>query len=434
MAGLAAAQHLADLGHRVLILEAKNRVGGRIHTLKTRDGYPIEMGAYTLKNPGTHENPNPLLPLLEQVGLTTMPIEPINSTQFNAGDYFEDATRWIQEAKQFPWKTWPSLGEILKTHPLKLRNKLKLNSPEFIGRQALHHLIKQQTGSAPHTVSLLALMHSDQDTTEYQQEACISGGYQNLPEDMAKKLVATGNVKILLNTPIATVHYLPKNDTSHVVAVDGTKYTAKRILCTVPLGILKKQSIHFVPELSLGKQQLIKNLRVGFQNKVILEFEKVFWEKDAHFLFPSSKDYHHFPEYFNLFHFSNHKTPALACHFYASDACFKEHSDDHMIEKALLPLRHAYGKMTATLKDAFVTHWDSDPYALGSTSCYGINNEVDELRKFAEPEPSGLFFAGAHTLNNQNRETVQGAYISGVRAALDINHNLKSTFKPKRKH
>lgn len=430
MAGLSAAQHLADLGHSVLILEAKNRVGGRIHTIKLSNGTPIEMGANILKNVGTLEKPNPLLPLVHHLNLVTTPIEPILSTNFKVGDYFENAIKWITEAKQLSTKTWPSLGEILKTHHLKFQHPLKSSSMEFIGRQMLTHLIQQQTGTSPHYVSLLELMHANTEL-DGTADAFISGGYQNLPEEMAKKLIKTGLVKILLNTPIQSVHYQLKNQDTKVLTMDNQKYSAKTVLCTAPIGVLKKKTLGFFPELSLAKQRAIKHSKIGYFNKVILEFEKVFWPKDAEFIFPGSSDYHHYPEYLNLFHFTKHKTTALVCNFYASDAYFKEKSDDQIIEKALQPLRHTYGKTAGILKDAFVTHWESDPYALGSISCRGIHSEIGDLNHFEQPEPGGLFFAGAHTLPNQHRETVQGAYISGVRAALDIHQYL---FRSRRLH
>lgn len=423
MAGLTAAAHLADLGHTVLVVEAKNRVGGRIHTLKTSDGTPIEMGANMLRNLGTRERPNPLVPLLHHLNLSTMPIEPTNSEMFNASEYIENANTLVQAAKKTQWKTWPSLGEVLKFQDKAFQNKLKPSTSEFIGKQILTHMIQQQTGTSPHYVSLLELMRFDKDTDKDTLEAFVSGGYQNLPEDMAKKMIATGKVKILLNTPIQSIHYNLKGNKTLVVTINGEKHKATSVLCTVPIGVLKKKKLRFFPELSEEKQSVIKHLKIGFYNKVILEFEKVFWPPDVHFIFPGNKDYHHFPEYLNLFHFSNHKTPMLVCHFYGSEACFKENSDDQIIEKALLPLRHIYGKATATLKDAFVTHWESDPYALGSTSCLGINSEIKTLKNFEQAEPGGLFFAGAHTVN-QNRETVQGAYTSGIRAALDINQYL----------
>ncbi len=433
MAGLSAAQHLADLGHSVLILEAKNRVGGRIHTLNLSNGTPIELGANVLKNTDTRNRPNPLLPLVHHLNLVTTPIEPILSTSFNAGEYFENAIKWITEAKQLPAKTWPSLGEILKTHHLKFHHQLKMNSAEFIGRQTLTHMIQQKTGTSPHYVSLLELMHFDHFNTALDNtaELFISGGFQHLPEDIAKKLRETGLVTILLNTPIQSVYYQLKNQDTKVLTMDNQKYSAKTVLCTVPVGVLKKKTLGFFPELSLAKQRAIKHLKVGYFNKVILEFEKVFWPPNAAFLFPGNTDYHHYPEYLNLFHFTNHKTAALVCNFYASDAYFKEKSDDQIIEKALQPLRHTYGKTAGVLKDAFITHWESDPYALGSISCRGIHSEIADLKSFEQPEPGGLFFAGAHTLANQNRETVQGAYISGVRAALDIHQYL---FRSRRLH
>lgn len=429
MAGLSAAQHLADLGHTdILVLEAKNRVGGRIHTLKTNDGFPIEMGANTLLHVGTRERPNPLIPLLKECNLTTVSIDPIDSTQFKANDYFEDAVKAIRAAKEAPWQTMPSLGEILKIPPLKSHLPLHANGPEFIAKQTMTHLIQTQMGSLPQDVSLLELMNAEPDFNT--DETFIFGGYQQLPENIAKKAMATGHVKILLNAPVKTVHYSDNNLTPYVITAHGEKYTATCILCAVPPGVLQHRGIRFVPELSPEKQQLIQDLKIGFHNKVILEFKKVFWPKEAQFFFPGSPNYHYFPEYLNLFYFSKQQIPALVCHFYGSNACFQDETDDHIVEKALLPLQAAYGKTAVGLKDASVTRWDSDPYTLGSRACYGLHSKHLQRKNFEKSEKGNLFFAGAHTLANQDRETVQGAYTSGVRVALDINQRLK--FKTKR--
>ncbi len=287
-------------------------------------------------------------------------------------------------------------------------------------------MIQQHTGASPGQVSLLELMNFDANNTANDSETLfINGGYQKLPEMMAKKAIATGNVKILRNTPVKAIHYSPQDNLIRVIAANTQEYTASCVVCAVPLGVLQNQCIDFVPKLSEEKQALIKHLTIGFHNKIILEFKKVFWPKDSQFLFPSNSDYHYFPEYLNLFRFSNERIPGLVGHFCASNARFKNYTDDYLVEKALSPLIETYGKTAIALKDAFVTHWDTDPYTLGSTSCCGIHSKAAELRYFAEPEQGGLFFAGAHTLTSKNRETVKGAYVSGVRTALDVNQYLK---------
>lgn len=438
ISGLEAAQNLATQGYRVLILEAKNRVGGRIHTVLTETKYPIELGASLLQNPGTAQKSNPLMILLNRINLKTAPVDThpdifqiADQThmqpnfQARVEEEYNAANMMIQEAKNIPWKKSPSLADVLL---YQTNNVPPFETPAFVARQTLTAMVEHHTGASLGDVSLRELMGQ---YSEGSGTALILGGYQHFAEDLLKRAKATHRVTIHFNTPIKEIHHSINDPTHHsvrVVSHSGKTYIAKRLLCTVPLGVLKKGSLTFSPTLSEKKQNALQHLEVGHFNKVVLVFEKPFWSSKTHFLFPGSHQINEWPEYLNLYHFSGGKTATLVANFYAHSAQFKNLNDDHIIKIALDPLRKIYGKKTSTLTAAYVTRWDTDPTSLGSLSFYGSAYKPEDTEQLITPDPnSALHFAGEHTAE-QWHSTVYGAYHSGVRAALDIGASLKPSY------
>lgn len=428
IAGLKATQYLVAQGRRVLLLEARNRVGGRIHTLQTTDGHAIEMGSTLLQNPGISEKLNPLIPLLQPLGIQTTILDNHNvDPAFNLQDihlntYAEKVYQKIQAAKKRSCYPLPVLAEIFQDESNPLPQP---GTPAFLEQQIMHAMITHHTGAALNQISIAEWMLRDNSHILHTNwsdtnTVFISGGYQKLPEAMLQSALETKLATIQLNTPVCTIYHDPTEAFAQVITKSHQAHYAKHILCTVPLGVLKNHHIQFIPELSQEKQHLIQILQIGHQNKIILEFEKLFWKEDAHLLYPGSDNVDQWPEYINLFHFSQGKTITLICNVYAKAAQFKHLSEKKIIAQALLPLQKYYGKRVTSLKTAMITHWDSETYTLGSTSCCGIHSHATEINHFAIPEQGNLYFAGAHTLMNTDRETVLGAYQSGLRAALDI--------------
>jgi len=432
MSGLSAAQNLAKAGFKVLILEARNRIGGRIHTLYTDNHTPIETGAAFLKMADPTNPFNPLKTQLQHLNLKTLPMDIYNSDAYDpegqhksllaqkevANDAYKAMTLSIQEAYRLYLEKKPSLAQILGNTDA---NVPRLGSPDFFAQQTLNHMVQQHTGSSLKKVSLNELIHNEGAL----QDEYITGGYHRLPQFMLDTAISTNNVKLHLNAVATEILYAQKGENEvQVTTRDNESFFANAVLCTLPLGVLKKNAPHFFPPLSLPKQKAIQHMGIGHQNTVIVEFEKAFWPTDVHYLFPGSKNVDEFPEYVNLYHFTSKKSPSLACNYYGKNALFKDISDDQIIAKTLAPLQKVYGKLSP-LKLATITHWDTDNYTLGSTSYCGLQFRPEDLENLSFKEPGGLYFAGAHTTANKNRETVQGAYLSGLRAAMEIHYDLK---------
>lgn len=212
---------------------------------------------------------------------------------------------------------------------------------------------------------------------------------------------------------------------------DGATVEADAVVCTVPLGVLKQGSIAFDPPLPSWKTGVVERLGFGVLNKVVLVYEKVFWEPDRHIFgvvrdapnrhSTTQKDYGvNRGRFFQWFNVSN--TTGLPCliALMAGDAGFEtEHSsNDHLIAEATEILRNIFGMEVPHPVESVVTRWGSDRFARGSYSSAAPGMLPDDYDVMAR-SIGNLFFAGEHTIGT-HPATVHGAYLSGLRAATEV--------------
>ena len=437
ISGLTAARWLSEYGYQVLVLEAKNDVGGQVHTRHTSSETTLELGSNLLINLDPVYNPDhPLLTYLKQASLTLQPIEPTLSHFFDptgtpsdfreicskAKSHYQTHDRHIQQAKKEAKMPFPSLSTLLSFS----NHTPKTGSSAFFAEQTLDAMVTHHTGTRAHKVSLYELMQAPETINK---TFFIKGGLQCLPQLIAQKATDTHRTFIQMNTPIQKINYGTRKKPS-VIDCRGKEYRAHCIISTLPIGVLKKGHIQFSPPLPKKIQGLIQHLEGGFHNKVFLEFEKPFWPTEVHYLFPGSQRRAEWPEYINLHHFSPGKTATLAAMFYAEDAQFAKQSDLALVTKALAPLQRVYKGKVPALTASYVTRWDSDPYTLGGGgTCYGTHLKPTDLEVLNKPTDGDLFFAGA-SFATLNRDTLEAAYRSGLEAAVRATLALRAKGKP----
>ncbi|UJR21936.1 hypothetical protein I4U23_025005 [Adineta vaga] len=276
-------------------------------------------------------------------------------------------------------------------------------------------------------LNCLSLKYWDQDD-EYEFTGChltIRNGYSILP------LALCENQNIKLKRSVKKITY---NKTGVEVIVTNTEdpkneipetYRAAAVLVTVPLGVLKENIIQFDPPLLEEKQSAIDRLGFGNLNKVVLCFDKVFWDSN-HTLFAhvnastSSRG--------ELFLFWCFTKPPVLIALVAGDAAnvVECATDDVIIGRTLVVLRNIFGSAAVpSPKESLVTRWKSDPFARGSYSYVAVGASGDDYDILSRPvEYPGdriprLYFAGEHT-NRNYPATVHGALLSGLREARRI--------------
>ncbi|KHN96255.1 vacuolar protein sorting 33A-like protein [Metarhizium album ARSEF 1941] len=216
---------------------------------------------------------------------------------------------------------------------------------------------------------------------------------------------------------------------------DGVTVCADNVVCSVPLGVLKQGSINFEPALPAWKTGAIERLGFGILNKVVLVYDKVFWDSERHIfgVLRDPPDRHstlqedyalnrgRFFQWFNVTH-----TTGLPCliALMAGEAGFETErsSNESLIEEATEILRGVFGNKVPYPVESVITRWGSDRFARGSYSSAAPGMQPDDYDSMARPV-GNLVFAGEHTIGT-HPATVHGAYLSGLRAASEVLESI----------
>jgi monoamine oxidase len=194
-------------------------------------------------------------------------------------------------------------------------------------------------------------------------------------------------------------------------------FFAKKILVTVPLGVLKANRIEFNPPLGADKRQSIEALGMGLLNKHFFWFDRVFWDANT--------DWH---EYLSMskglwtewVSFAKLGLPVLLGFSAAEQAREQEQwKDEKILESAHQALKEMFGAKTQVPLKYQFTRWGQDPFAMGSYSFHAVGSGKPERRVLAKPVDNKVFWAG-EACSPDYWGTVHGAYLSGQAAAKAI--------------
>lgn len=281
LAGLAAARQLLSFGFKVIILEGRNRPGGRVYTQKMgKDGKfaAVELGGSVIT--GIHANPLGVLarqlsiplhkvrdkcPLYKPDGA---PVEKEIDSKVEV--IFNKLLDKVMELRQIMGGLANdiSLGSVLET--LRQLYAVARSNEE---RQLLDwHLANLEYANAGCLSDLSAAYWDQDDPYEMGGDHCLlAGGNWRLIKAMSDKL------PIFYGKTVSSIRY--GNEGVEVIAGDQV-FQGDMVLCTVPLGVLKKKTIRFEPELPKRKLEAIERLGFGLLNKVAMVFPHVFWGED----------------------------------------------------------------------------------------------------------------------------------------------------------
>ena len=413
ISGLAAAKNLNDSGYDVTILEAKDRIGGRLYTDRSL-GVPLEVGANWIhdNNPKT----NPIMKIKEELGLKSHQCSLAGSVAYfevldKEGNRIEISNKDLEKI-EFRIGIFAYLAKYLRPST-NLRELFifvkKLGLLSFVKEEALFVLIQKialEQAEDPEKISIEALFEHE----GFENDEAIIGGYDQIAYYFEKEL----HNKIILNSPIDHINY--EQDTIKVFC--GSEiYEANAVIVTASLGVLKKEVIKFTPELPIEKKQSIKKLGWGTLNKVMLKFAHKFWS-DTDFIVIANKE-SNFHAWINEEPVC--KEPVIVATIAGKNAKKLENkTDEEVMLIALNELKTVYGSKVSELDSYYISKWSLDPYIYGSYSTNKAGENSQLLRKqLSTPVNSKLFFAGEAT-SVKVAGYLQMALQSGVREAENI--------------
>lgn len=424
VAGLAAASKLSQGGLRVLVLEARDRIGGRVLTIHpTGFETAVELGAEFV-----HGRPAETFELIKSSDIRAIKIEgqPFCSNEQAIGkcDFWERIEKVLDAMKKHT-SPQQSFDDFMK----------QLQDPDISeeDKRAACMYVRGFHAAHPEEISVQSLIEGieAEETIDGDTSFRLPQGYDRLIDALSQKL--SDDAKLQLNTVVTRVKWKPGSVEVNAMRNGDTQVTisAPRLLSTLPLGLMHEKNIgsgivNFDPPLA-EKAGPLSKLRVGHVIRVSMTFCRRFWAEMkaegqplAKMSFLFSRD----PDFPTWWAFAPLDVPLLTG-WAPADAAERLSllNDDEICERALSSLAHVFHlsveQCRRELLHAYTHNWQNDPYSRGAYS-YVAQGGSDTQRDFAAPIANTLFFAGEATNFAGHHGTVHGAIGSGCRAAQEI--------------
>lgn len=416
IAGLGAAVALRNSGLQVVVVEARNRIGGRIHTSMLWPGLPMDLGASWIH--GT--NGNPVTALAQQAGATLvgtsydrtlLHIDPAAQALGLRGRGTEAAENIFARAM-----AWAGNQEADTSVQAALDAVAPRGSLDPVRRAQLDFHVsstyEQEYSGGAERLSAWSL---DADEEFGGEDALFPGGYSQIVTHLASKL------DVRLNHIVKSVTLRSGGVT--LGFSDETTLDADHVLITVPLGVLKAGGIAFDPPLPRTKQRAIEKLGMGLLNKHWLRFDRTFW--------PREYDWHEFlslrkGEWSEWVSLANVNDAPVLLVFSAADHAerVEQMTDQDIVTSIMGTAKQMFGNDIPDPVEAQITRWRSDPFSGGSYSFYATGSGGSDREEIATSEAGRLHFAG-EAQSRLYPGTVHGALLSGHDAAVRIVQNMK---------
>lgn len=397
-AGLAAAQALQAAGERVLLLEARDRVGGRIATDRTYG--PVELGAEFI-----HGDRASTWAYVRAAGLQTAPWGTVRRFA-RGGQVLPADDPAIARTFALYAAATSYQGPELSVAAL-LAHYAAADDPAL--GFALRWLANLEAAD-PAQLSATALTRERAESQNGEGNFHILDGYDRLVAHMAAGL------SIRLASPVTLLDWAPGQVVAHLAG--GERLTARRAVVTVPVTLLRAARPAFRPALPADKLAALDAIAVGHVTKLILWFSRQTWP-DFSVLSTDGQVVTWWPV-------ESAATPTLMGYVGGPAAlALAARGEAGAIAVGLEELATLFGaEVRAACLGGRLADWSREPWSLGaySYSPLGIGAARATL---AAPLAGTLFFAGEATVANGHIATVHGAIESGLRAAAEIQEERR---------
>ena len=411
-AGLMAAHELASSGVNAILLEARDRVGGRIHTRRVPDmRRPLELGAEFV-----HGRPKQTWEIIRAANLTVY-------------DVSEEHWHLHRGRAQHLHDFWERVAHVMS--PLK-RLRRDLSFAEFLTTRArgspdaktLAASFVEGFDAADLNVISAQSLADEQETLESDEDKQF-----RLAEGQDALLghLITTDSETRLRTMVESIRWRRRRAEISVRSPGGKRATidASQVILTLPIALLASRAVRFDPPLPRLTRQAIAQIASGPVVKIVLNFREPFWEelhrgkfRDMSFLHERGSPV---PTWWTMLPLRTTILTGWAGGPAASKLAGR--GQRAIIETAIgaisKMLRIPVRRTRAMLRSSHAYDWQSDPFARGAYSYLRIGG-LEAREHLARPIEQTLFFAGEATDTSGQAATVAGALASGRRAARQL--------------
>ncbi len=416
VSGLTAARLLAAAGQRVVVLEARDRVGGRVWTDRT-SGRSIDCGASWIH--GVTENP--VADAARAFGMPTV--------EFTVGSYQPDGrpmAYYGPDGVRLDDEAAAGFGADVRTADAALARAVALSASgtsfgeaieSALGaldhwpadraervREFLRHRSEEQYGVAADQLDAHGL---DDDSVD-GDEVVFPDGFDALPTHLADGL----------DIRLAHVAQQVRWGADGVVVTDHGDFHADQVIVTVPVGVLKSGAMVFDPPLPTTHADALDGLQMNAFEKIFLTFPSAFWDDDVYAVRqqgPAGLWWHSWYDVTRV-----HGVPTLLTFAAGPSAiAMRGWTDEQVVASVLDALRGLYGDRVQDPVESLITHWQDDPFSHGSYAYLTVGSSPEDHDLLATPIGDVLHLAGETTWT-EDPATVTAAFRSGHRAAENV--------------
>ncbi len=408
VAGMAAARTLHHNGVEVVVLEARQRLGGRVWT-DTSLGIPVDLGASWIHG---FVPENPIARVAEELGVKTCPtpleqillrgpggqvLTEVGGWMFSLmGLLSMRSAEWLREGKK-DVPVSACVEEVFET----------LSVPEDLKERLLLWTRATFANYMAAEMDEVSLKYFDDDEEFPGEHRVFPDGAIQLVERLAEGL------DVRLEHAVSAVEY--DGDGVRVICAQEV-FRADAAIVTLPLGVLKAGAVTFDPPLPDWKQKAIQRLGMGSLDKVILRFPRQWWPDEAVLAIQPTDELPVFSSFISLTHCFDE--PMLMTFLGGQRArVWTRRPNEEIVARAIQDLRTVFGaEQVPDPTDVFVTRWDHDIFSRGAYSFVPAGGTPEDFEQLAKPVNDRLFFAGEATIRPYYG-TLHGAYVSGLREA-----------------
>jgi len=417
VAGLAAARALRERGGRAEVLEARDRIGGRVLTHRDpRAPAPIELGAEFV-----HGSAPEVMSIVREAGLLAVDV---------CGERWERRNNRLVSSRDF----WQRLENVLgrmsaSRNPDRSFHEFLATAPG--GRRlARDRALAREFVEGFHAADALRISEralakggSPHGDVNEQRIGRVLDGYDHVPGWLSRKPFDS----VRLRTVVRSIEWEP--GAVHLETSKGS-FTAKAAILTLPIGVLQARpgdvgAVRIHPAISKHEDALSR-VTTGPVTRMVLLFREEFWRKgklaNLTFLQGSDPDV---PVWWTL---APLRAPMLVA--WAGGrrgAALALLSVDERLECVLSAAARAFGiprrQLARLLVDSWTHNWEDDPFARGAYS-YPLVGGSKAGESLAKPVRGTLYIAGEATVEEEASGTVHGAIRSGRRAATQLARHL----------
>ncbi|XP_074317897.1 polyamine oxidase 1-like [Silene latifolia] len=442
MSGISAAKQLHDRGiHDFLILEATDRIGGRIH--KTQFGsHTVEKGANWLHGVGGPKK-NPMFEIAKSIKLKKYysdfsnvslntykqegglyPREEVEAALIKAESNEEFGTEFaktLSDNKGFDDDMSILAVERLNNMEPKTPLEKMIDFFYFDGEQA----------EAPRVTSLKHILPRPEYAL-YGEDAYFVAderGFEGIVHEIAKTCLAYKNGRVIdarlyYNKVVTEIEYTMTGVT--IKTEDGKVYRAKTAIISPSVGVLQSDLIKFKPQLPIWKRRAIDEFSLGIYTKIFLKFPTKFWPTGG----PGTEFFLYVHErrgYYAIWQQLENEYPGSNIMFVTvadqESIRIEQQPDEETKAEAMEVLRKIFGKDIPDATDIMIPRWNSDRFYKGTFSNWPAGYTLEKHDHLRAPI-GGLYFTGEHT-HPQLFGYADGAYFAGADTAKDVIRCLR---------